>query len=103
MNPPQIGPMTGPMRGPIDQMAVAFPRESGAIMSAMTPPPSARQALPQNPAKNRRTMRVAMEFANPQPREKATKPTLVTLNMVARPYISDNGAQSKGPAAKPKI
>ena len=101
MKPPQMGPMTGPMRGPIDHIAVAFPLASGAIMSAITPPPRARQALPLNPAKNRRMMRVVIEFAKPHPRVKATKRTFVMLNTVARPYISDNGAHNNGPAANP--
>jgi|SRR5277367_4068094 len=113
MNPPQIGPITyhqplrwkwvgtGPMSGPIDHMAVAFPLESGAIMSAITPPPRARHALPLNPAKNRRTISVAILFENPQPRVNATNKTLVKLNTDARPYISLIGAHNNGPAAKP--
>ena len=70
-------------------------------MSAMTPPPRARQALPLNPAKNRKIINVTILFENPQPRVKKTKRTLVRLKIVARPYISDIGAQSNGPAAKP--
>jgi len=89
------------MRGPIDQMAVAFPLESGAIMSAITPPPRARHALPLNPAKNRRTIRVTILFEKPQPRVNATKKTFVKLNTDARPNISLIGAHNKGPAAKP--
>src|SRR5277367_2002248 len=92
---------TGPMRGPIDQMAVAFPLESGAIMSAITPPPRARHALPLNPAKNRRTIRVEILFEKPQPRVNATKKTFVKLNTDARPNHSLNGAPNKGPAANP--
>ena len=85
----------------MDQMAVAFPLESGAIMSAMMPPPSARHALPLNPAKNRRTIRVAIVLENPQPSVKVTKRIFVILNIVVRPNISLMGAHSKGPAAKP--
>lgn len=70
-------------------------------MSAMTPPPRARQALPQKPEKKRRTINVVMVLENPQPRVKATKRTFVTLKIVARPYISDKGAHNNGPAAKP--
>src|SRR5271169_6146381 len=92
---------TGPMRGPIDQMAVAFPLESGAIMSAITPPPRARHALPLNPAKNRRIISVAILFENPQTRVKATKSTFVKLNTAARPNISLIRANNNGPAAKP--
>lgn len=70
-------------------------------MSAITPPPRARQALPLNPAKNRRTINVAISWEKPQARVNMTKRTFVRLNMVARPYISDSGAHSKGPAANP--
>jgi hypothetical protein len=70
-------------------------------MSAITPPPSAKQALPLNPAKKRNIIRVAMVFEKPQPRVNATKNTLVKLKIVARPNISESGAQSNGPAAKP--
>ena len=99
----RVGKRTGPISGPIDQIAVAFPLASGWIMSAMTPPPRARHALPQNPEKKRRIMSVVMVLENPQPRVNATKRTLVILKTAARPYISDNGAHNKGPAANPWI
>ncbi|KAI7451851.1 hypothetical protein KC336_g81 [Hortaea werneckii] len=38
-NPPATGPMTGPRSGPIAQMAIAPPRCSGFIRSAIVPPP----------------------------------------------------------------
>lgn len=61
------GPTTGPSNGPKLNAAVAPPIFSLGKVSAMTPPPTERTALPPIPANNRRTINVAMEFASAQP------------------------------------
>jgi hypothetical protein len=54
--PPTIGPTHGPMVGPIIQTAIAVPRCSREIRSAMVPPPRTIGAPPTVPIKNLNTM-----------------------------------------------
>lgn len=70
------GPTTGPSKGPKLNAAVAPPIFSFGKASAMTPPPTERTALPPIPAKSRRTINVAMEFASAQPIWKTVKTIL---------------------------
>jgi hypothetical protein len=67
----------------------------------MIPAPIASEALPENPAKKRRIIKDIILLAKPQPIKKHTNITFVIFKMIARPYNSDKGAQSSGPAAYP--
>lgn len=52
-----MGPITGPNKGPRVYIAFAVPRCWTGNMSAITPPPIARQAEPPSPPRKRNAMR----------------------------------------------
>ena len=55
--PPTTGPTIGPKSGPKDQRAIALPRLSIGIISAIVPLPIVVGATPATPSRNRKMMR----------------------------------------------
>ena len=92
--PPTTGPRTGPIIPPSANTDTYLPLLLVGMVSAITPPPTVNGAAPAQPARNRKTKRLANEFARAQPRVKATKATFDAWMTGSLPQISDDGARS---------
>ena len=88
---------------PMAQMAMAAPRCSTAIRSAIVPPPSVMGATPRQPARNRKPINMFQLVESAQPTVKQRNSTLETLYTMSRPNISLIGARTIGPKANPRI
>ncbi|GMG03848.1 unnamed protein product [[Candida] boidinii] len=62
-----IGPITGPANGARQNKVMARPNSCGLQISVIEPPPTARQAEAENPAKNLKTKTDPMFFDKPTP------------------------------------
>ena len=96
------GPKLGPTRGPIIQEAMARPRRSCGIISAMDPAPRVIGHDAAMPEKKRNAMRPPRFGASAHAILKIKKMKLQTLYTITRPYSSDKGAMSKGPKVYPR-
>ena len=83
-------------------MVMARPRSWAEKMSEMTPPALVKGEEPKEPAKNLKTRRLAMLLTPAQPARKAVNSAKVEKKTYWRPIVSLNGAQTRGPKAKPR-
>lgn len=91
-NPPQIGPNTGPSNGPIEKMAMAPPRFSTGMTSAIVPAPRLKQTAPKQPARKRNPISMPRLSETAQAIVKIRNPQLPAQYRGTRPYISLRGA-----------
>lgn len=82
-------------------MAITFPWYPGRITSFIIPPPRTKHAELKKPPKNLATTNASRLGAAPEAKFVAKNKTLVMLVINRRPYSSERGAQSNGPAAYP--
>jgi hypothetical protein len=73
--PPATGPMQGPRSGPMAQAAIALPRFSTGIISAMLPLPMVIGTDPDRPMRKRKAMSIPMESESAAPTEKMANKT----------------------------
>merc|ERR1712093_118851 len=100
--PLAIGPRVGPKNGASAKHVIARPRLLALNMSAVVPPAFVRRQAPKVPDRKRQMSRVSRFFAKAQARQNMTNGKYETRMMGLRPKISDRGAQSSGPTAKPR-
>jgi len=99
--PPHTGPTTEPRRIPRVNIAIANPRSSCLIISAIIAPPFVKGAAANIPCNNLIPMRVFRFFESAHATENIKNPMLPICCTSRRPYTSDNGAKRRGPVAKP--
>jgi hypothetical protein len=87
----------GPIRGPNVQAAIALPRFSWGMMSAIVPALRVKGQLPARPANKRNTTRAGRLGAIAHAALKTTKRALQTWYSGNLPYISESGAMISGP------
>jgi hypothetical protein len=95
--------MQGPSRGPNAQAAMARPRISIGIMSAMLPLPMVMGMQPARPMRKRNAIIMPMLLLKAVQILKMVKKRLPRLYIRERPYISLIGATMRGPKAKPRM
>ena len=72
-------------------------------MSATVPAPVARVAEPRKPARKRQTMREAKVREAPAPAVNTRREVKVPIYTGRRPNVSDMGAITNGPNARPSV
>jgi hypothetical protein len=101
VKPPISGPSTGPFIGPIDQILNAVARYLSEITSPTVPGALAIIAAPAQAPKKRTIMIVTMPCASAQGIMRITKKNIAMAYTGFLPYVSDIGARTRLPTAKP--
>src|SRR5688572_5337425 len=94
-----IGPVGGPISKPKPYIALAGALSSKMKRSAMTAPAMDIGVDAPIPAKNRKAISSPVDVAKIHPILNAVNMTLDMFITHRRPYISDNGANTRGPSA----
>lgn len=102
INPPAIGAIKGPEKTAMENTAIAEPLVSCVNMSAKTAPTTAKGHDAKNPPQNRHIKTVWISFATATAIWNIEKPKIPISSGKRRPLSSENGAQTKGPLAKPR-
>jgi hypothetical protein len=95
-----IGPVGGPISKPRPYIALAGARSCKMKRSAITAPAIDIGVDAPIPAKNRKAISSPVDVAKIHAILKAVNMTLEMFITHRRPYISDNGAKTRGPSAQ---
>jgi hypothetical protein len=102
MKPPIRGARRGPANTVRTKQTMLIMKISGLNMSLAMAPARVKVQAPKKPAKKRQMKIDCKSFDTAVAKENMLKPNMLIRKGMRRPLSSENGAQTRGPVAKPR-